>query len=134
LSQAEIQQLHSRFRDQNVGRLQITVYDAFPVGCVKRVADLGGVFQSLIHRQRTLKRPAIDVFHHEVIRPDIEQRADMRMIQRRDNPCLAFKPFRKLFFGDLDCDNSVQACVPGFPYLTHTTRTDRREDFVGTEF
>ena len=35
---------------------------------------------------------ALDVFHDQIIRPDVIQSADIRMIQRRHRPRLAFKP------------------------------------------
>ena len=40
-------------------------------------------------------------FHHEVVRPDIVQVADVRMIQGRNRPCLALEAFRKRLIRDL---------------------------------
>ena len=51
---------------------------------VERRADLHDVCQCLIERQRAFKRYALDVLHHQLIRPDIMERADVGMIQRAD--------------------------------------------------
>ena len=54
--QSEIQQLDPLLRDQNVGGLQIAMYDAFAVSRVESIQNLPRVFQRFLHRQRTLKR------------------------------------------------------------------------------
>jgi hypothetical protein len=41
-----------------------------------------GVFHGFLDRDRRSDRLPVDVLHHEVIRPDIIQRADVGMIQR----------------------------------------------------
>ena len=56
LGQPEIEQLDALLREQNVGRLQIAVGDAFAVRGVKRVEDLSGVVHCLGQGQPTFKR------------------------------------------------------------------------------
>ena len=59
------------------------------------------------------------------------------MIQAGDRFCLAleslaqFGAIRKMSRKNLNGDNSVEAGIAGFIDLTHSTRTDSREDFVG---
>jgi hypothetical protein len=48
--QAEVQQLDSLLRDQNIRRLQIAMHDALAVRGIKRIGDLDGIAQSLFQR------------------------------------------------------------------------------------
>jgi len=45
--------------------------DALLVRRVERIANPGGLSQSLIDGQRALKRRSVDVLHDEIIRTDI---------------------------------------------------------------
>ena len=63
--------------------------DAFAVRGVEGIADLGGVTERLIEWQRARlclrdDRRALDEFHHQIIRTNVMQGADIGMIQRRD--------------------------------------------------
>jgi len=46
--------------------------------------------------------------HDEIIRPDVVERADVRMIQRGDGACLALEAVAKLGTGNLDRDQAIQ--------------------------
>jgi hypothetical protein len=52
-------------------------------------------------------------FHHEVVRSDIVELADVRMIERSDGASLSLKAFTELGLGDFDRDNTIEACVAG---------------------
>jgi hypothetical protein len=73
LGQPEIQQLDPLFGDQDVGRLQIAMNDAFLVRRVQRVQNLTGVFDGLFERQRPFQRRSLDVLHYQIVRTDIVQ-------------------------------------------------------------
>ena len=122
------------FGDENIGGLQVAMRDALLVRGVERIANLRGILQRLIERQRAFQRRALDVLHHQVIRSDIVQLADVGMIQRRDGARLALEAFAEFGLGDLDRDDAIQARVVGFVHLTHAARADGREDFVRAEF
>ena len=108
--------------------------DALLVRGVERIANLHGVLQCLIERQRPLQRSALDVLHHQVIRPDIVQRDKFGMIQRRHGASFALESFAELGLGNLDRDDAIQARVARLPHLAHATRADRRKNLVRAEF
>ena len=64
--EAEIKHLHdARGRDHDVGRLQITMDDAFFVRGFERVGDLLCVVESGLERQRSLERFAVHQLHDQ---------------------------------------------------------------------
>ena len=56
LCQPEVEQLHAGLGHQNVARLQIPMRDASCMRRVERIADLPGVLQRLVERQRAFER------------------------------------------------------------------------------
>jgi len=54
---------------------------------------------------------------------------DIGVIERHCTS-FVFKSFTELGLGDFDRDDSVQACIAGLADVAHSTRTDRRKDFV----
>jgi hypothetical protein len=90
--------------------------------------------QSLIQRQRTLKGLALDVLHHQVIRPHVVERANVGMIQRRHSASFALETLAELGLGNLDGHDAIQAGVTSLVDIAHSARTDWRKDFVGAEF
>jgi hypothetical protein len=57
---------------------------------------------------------AIDQFHHQIIPPDIVQRADVRMIKSSDGPCLPIESRRELRLRNLYRNVSVQLAKAGW--------------------
>ena len=107
--------------------------DALPVSGVERIANLGCVLEYLIERQRPRERSALDELHHQVVRPDVINLADMWVIQRGDSPCLAYKAFGELFVDGLDGNHSIEPGIVRLINLTHAAGADRGNDFVGTK-
>ena len=118
--------------------------DAGAMGAIQSIRNLRGKFQSLLQRQRALgqtigERLAVDQFHHHIAGPDIEQCADVRMIQRSNGAGFAFEAGAEVFAlrdvirQDFDGDGAVQPGVAGFIDLTHAARAEGREDFVRAE-
>jgi hypothetical protein len=110
--ESEIEQLHTALRQHDVRWFQVAVRDSAAVSPIEGVSDLDGVFQRLIHRQRSSRNPirerlAFEILHNEVCRPlvttDIVKRAYMGMIQCRNRLCfplesrLQFRVVRELF-------------------------------------
>ena len=55
------------------------------------------------------------------------------MVQRGDGAGLAFHAFGELGLREFDRDHAVQTRVASSPHLAHTTRADRRHEFVGPD-
>ena len=108
--------------------------DAFLVRGVERIANLRGVLQRLIDRQRPLERRALDVLHHQVIRADIVERTNVGMIQRRDGVGFALETLAELGVGNFDRDVAIQARVVRLVHFSHSALADGRKDFIGAEF
>ncbi len=71
--------------------------DAFLVRGIERGANLRGILQCLIDRQRPLESRALDVLHYKVIGTDIVERTNVGMVQRSDSACFALEALRELF-------------------------------------
>jgi hypothetical protein len=79
---------------------QIAMDDVLPVGAVERIRDLAGVAKDLVRFERTphepvIERLAVDVLHDDedpiVVFADIEQCADVRVVERGDRVGLDFE-------------------------------------------
>ena len=108
--------------------------DALRVRGRHAIGDLQSVLHHPIHRGRSLQRLSLDVFHYEIVRPDIVQSADVGMVQRSDGSGLALETLRELFFGDFDRDDPVQACIASLIHFAHAAGAERREDLIRAEF
>jgi hypothetical protein len=109
------------------------VYDPAPVCRVQRIEYLLRVFDRFVERQRTSERSAFDVLHNQVVRSDIMERADVRMIQGGNGTRLTLKALAELRRRNLDRDSAPEPCVASLPYLAHATCTDGRQDFVRSQ-
>jgi hypothetical protein len=79
------------------------------------------------------KSRALDVFHDEVIRPDIMESANVRMVERSDGSRFALEALAELLGGDLDCNDAIQARVASFVHFTHATFAYGADDLVRTK-
>jgi hypothetical protein len=128
--------------------LQVAMDDPLAVRRIERGRDLPADAKHLVHRQPPLhkaigERLPLDHLHHEVMRaalvPDVVERADVRMVQRRDRLRLALEPRlelrvrRKVARQNLDRDLALEPRVLRAPDLTHTACADGRDDLVRAE-
>ena len=148
LGQAEIEQLRPLSRDHDVRRLQIAVDHPLPVRLIERLRNLDRMVQDFVLRKRPpfeplRKRFAVEELHHEVMRfplaADVEERADVRVRQPRDDARLTLEPLpqllarRHLSREHLDRDRAPEARVARAVNLAHSPRSDLLEDFVWAE-
>src|SRR5712691_13020430 len=82
--------------------------DALVVRSAESIGNLPRDAQSLIERHWSRGRLALDELHHQVIRADVVNLADVGVIQRGDGFGFTFKAFRELRGGDLDRDITIQ--------------------------
>jgi len=72
-------------------------------------------------------------------KPPFGRMANVGMVQRRNgarfalHALLEFRRRRKMGSENLDRDGAIEACVLGAIDFAHSTRTERRLDFVGAE-
>ena len=131
--QAKVEQLDSSFRDQDISRLQVAMRDSLAVRRIESIANLRGILQCLLQGQRSAQRRALDVFHHQVVRPNIVQRTDVGMVQGGHRVRLALEALRELLFGNLDGDDAIQSRVASLIDLSHPARAQGRSDLVRTQ-
>lgn len=97
---------------------------------VSSLTDLRGVFRSLIERQRAFQRRTLDVLHYEVVRADIIQSADIRVIHCGDGAGFALESLSELFRRNLDGYIAAEACITSLPDLAHAAFANGREDLL----
>jgi hypothetical protein len=82
---------------------------------------------------RATCRSALDEFHDEVIRPDVIQMTDVRMVQRGDGQRLALESIAEPRVDRFDRNRALQTGVEGFVDFAHPAHADAGGDFVRTE-
>ena len=149
LGQAEVEDLQAAvFRDEDVLGLQVPVNDALLVGGGEAP---GGLERELRRpargkgagREAAAERLAFEQLRNDVgrslVRPDVEDRRDVRMVQKAGGFGLlletpqAIGVARKALGKDLERDVAAQPRVPRAVDVTHPPGAEPREDFVGPE-
>jgi hypothetical protein len=135
----------SALGDENIRRFDVAVDDTLFVCCVERVSHLYAQLQQQIHRQRLapdtmFERLPFEMLHHDeepaVLLPDLMNRADVRVIQRRRGACLSLKSLQRIgiarqFLGQkLQGDVAAEARVLSFVDDSHSAATESLDDFV----
>ena len=130
LRKAEVQKFYAALGHENVRGLEVAMNDALLVGSVEGIANLHRIIKSLGDTQRTSERGTFDVLHDQVVRPDIMQGANVRMIQRGHGVRFALEAFGEPFVRNLDRDHAIQPCIASFVDLTHPSSAKERDDFI----
>ncbi len=137
--QAEIEHLHSAAGfDLDVARLEIAMYDVLFVRGRQRCLNLLRNGQCLAQRKRSLldsfgKGFAFDQLHHQVVRSDVVERANVGVIQRCNRSRFTLEPLAEPFGGNLDCDFAMEPRVGRHVHLAHPARADGPQDLVNTK-
>ena len=127
---------------------EIAMDDAGRVRRGERAGHLDAVAERLIERQPAAREPArerlaLEELHDQevgaVLLADVEERADVRVTEARDDARLTRQALprgqilRAAGRQDLDRDSAIEPGIEGFVDLAHAAGADQREDFVGTE-
>jgi hypothetical protein len=112
--------------------------DAFLVRGFERIGNLTCDGERLFQRNCALpdavgEGRTLHQLHHQVIRADIVQCADVGMIQRCDGAHFAVEAFAETLGGDLEGHVAAHAGIVGAIDLTHPAFADRLNDFVRPE-
>jgi len=109
------------------------MHDAFAVRGVQRVGDLKRVLAHRIERQRAAQRIPLHKLHDQVIRADVIERADVRMIQRAHGARFADEAFAEVAGHDFDGDPPPQPRIARLIHLAHAAGADRLDNFVRSQ-
>jgi len=148
LGKAKVEKLGAGLGEHDVAGFEIAMNDAGAVGLVESVGDFRADLENLIGRKRAFgnalrERFALDAFHDQeigaVLRADIEERADVWVIQSRDGfgftleAELGGSVGGEMVRENFDGDRAVEAGVACAVDFAHAAGTERSEDFVGAE-
>jgi len=147
--ETEVENLHASVAKQkDVVRLEIAVDEPLVVRRGESAGDLHRAVGGSANRQRPLceaiaERLAVEQFHHGVgagfVRPDVEDREDVRMRQRRDGLALALEPREavpvagKRSGRDFDRHEAIEPWIARFVDFAHPAGADDGHDLVRTE-
>ncbi len=129
----KIKQLQPIATHQHIGRLQIAMDNAARVGRIQGRCDLRRELQRRGFGERTAQWNAIHVFHHQVVRADVVDGADVGMIERGDGPDLAVEALNEHLGNHFDGDIAPHAGVGGAVDLAHATFANGRDQPVWPE-
>jgi len=93
------------------------------VGGGQSVGDLHGEVDELAGGAGRGDGSALDELHHQVVRADVVELADIGVIERRYGVGLALESFAEFGFGRFNGNDAVEAGVARFPHLAHSART-----------
>jgi hypothetical protein len=134
LGQAEVEHLHRAVGlDLDVGWLQIAMGDAFLVGFTQRVTYLPCDTQGFFKGKGSFRRLALDILHDQKVGTDVEETADVGVVERGDGPRLALETLSELLVRSLDGDLATQARVLRQVDFAHAAGADLGNDLVGAE-
>ncbi len=144
--QAEVKHLHATARRyHDVGKLDVTMRNAFGVRFVKRVCDLNRNVETFIDRQRatanfSIQPRAFDLFHRDEVSAvglaDFVDVRDVRMRECCGGACLLQKTMQPLLVArdlrrqNLNCYVAIKLRIVREINLAHPTRTELRTDFI----
>ena len=90
-------------------------------------------------RKRSAERTPFDVLEHDVVRADVVNLTDVRMVQRGDRTRFLLEPANPVSVGGkglwkhLDGDIALEAHIARFPHFAHTAGTKTRRNFIRTD-
>jgi RNA polymerase sigma-70 factor (ECF subfamily) len=104
----------------------------------QRAGDLRTIARRSFGSQRTLlelggKRGTFDKLHHQVVRADVVQGANVRMVQSGDRSSFALETIAVALHCDLDGNYAPQPRIDSAIHQAHATGADRSLDFVRPE-
>ena len=97
------------------------------------VGDLHGQFEQFARPLDRRQRAAVEELHDQVVRPDVVELADVRVIERRNGARFALEAVAEFGGRLLDGDEPVQPRVTRFVHRAHSASPERFEDVVRAE-
>ena len=78
-------------------------------------------------------RTAVDKLHHDVVRADVINLADVGMVERGNRSRFAFKTLGELCGRNLDCNQATQPRIARPIHFAHAARTNSGFYALGSE-
>src|ERR1019366_1448850 len=126
--------LHCAVRfDFDVRRFEVAVDDTFFVRRFESGGELAGDPEYFVERQWAFRRFALDILHHDVVRADIVDLANVRMVQRRNRTRFTLETLGELLFRYLNRDMPVKPLIARQPNRSHAAFANRTEKLIGAE-
>ena len=97
------------------------------------IGNLQRHLQGVADSQRTFERHPFDDLEHQVLRTDVEDLTDVRVVQSSNHACFLFEPGTVLSLEALDRDDAVEASISRLLHLSHTPGVEERKNLVRTE-
>ncbi len=113
--------------------LQIPMDDTLAVRGVDGIEDLPREYQGFIEIDGARQGLTLDVLHHQIVRPDVVEGADVRMVEAGNRVRFALEALAEGRETLLDGDDAVEPGVECLENLAHAADANGRDDFVGTE-
>ena len=89
--------------------------------------------RGVLRAERAPQGAPLDVLEDQIVRSDVVDLTDVRMIQRRDGARFALEPIVEGIRESLDRHKPPESRVARLPDLAHPASADRCENFIGTE-
>jgi hypothetical protein len=111
------------------------VHDALRVRGSHGVSDLDGIPQRFtkaqpVFRYGSIEGDAFDELHDEVVRTDVMDRANARMIEGRNAARFACEAVTELAGGELERDHPVEPRIARRPDFTHPAGADALDELI----
>src|SRR5579864_2462415 len=81
-----------------------------------------------------MERSPLDKLHDQVVRADVVNLANIRMIQCGDGFGFTLEALRELRGGDFDGHVTIQPWITRAIHIAHATCANRSKDFIWAEF
>jgi len=107
--------------------------NAATMGFAQRCRDLNRQALGFFNGKTTAQRTAVDVLHHQIVRPDIVKLTNVRMVQGGDGLRFLHESLAVFGIQPFECNNSVQSRVSRLPDFAHTTGANWRDQRVRPE-
>ncbi len=100
------------------------------VRCGHSVRDLNGAVQKFSHRAAGCETVARNKLHHEIVRPNVIELADIGMAESRHGSGLTFEPCADVFRRDLNGYGTAESRIARTVYGAHSAGADQRHNLV----
>ncbi len=119
---------------QNIAGFQIAMENPLGMRGFQSSGDLQSRSHGVGFGHGPLEGRAFDILEHQIIRADVVNLADVRMVERRDGSGFLLETRAMVTFQPFDGDVTIQTRVSGSIDFAHAARANRRKNLIRAEF